>query len=150
MRSNLSFLLNGPEQPRLPRYARNDRMLPYEAISLFCLPALDKRDRTALLHCHCVERSRLSLRACEAISLFCLTGPNKRDCRASLAMTGCSLTKQSLFCALPALNKRDCRAALGGLRFVIASLRSNLSFLLASPEQSRLPRCARNDKIKSQ
>ena len=65
----------------------------------FVLLSPNNRDYHPLLHCHCEERSRLSLRACEAISLFCLPGLNNRDCRATLAMTGCSLAKQSLFSA---------------------------------------------------
>jgi len=97
------------------------------------------------------------LRACEAISLFCLPALDNRDRRVTLAMTQlachCEPAKQSLFSVcqpftteIAALRSRPRKGALTGV-FVIASLRSNLSFLFASPGQPRSPRYARDDTI---
>ena len=102
----------------MTRYNRNCRAAlamtaeePCEAISFFCLPALNTRDRQALLYCHCEPAKQSLFSACQPwtteIATFLAMTRYNRDCRAALAMTAeepCEAI--SLFC-LPALNTRD-------------------------------------------
>ena len=153
LRSNLAFLFATPAQPRSPRFARDDKkMRACEAISpeschcearsnlafLFGLPEQPRSPRSARDDKNSVIaslRSNLSFVRCEAsLSL--------RACEAISLLTVCPhwTTEFATYLCLA-------KAPLGGASyFVIASLRSNLSFLFGLPEQPRSPRSARDDK----
>ena len=127
LRSNLVFIFISKGQSRSPRYARDDRMT-CEAISPLSVCRPLTTEIAALL----------SLRACEAISLFCLPAPHNRDRFVPRDDSLRRAQRGNLsFLCLPSPDDRD-RCPV-----VIASLRSDLAFLFANPEQPRSLRSSR-------
>ena len=172
LRSNLSFLPASPGQPRSPRCARNDSRRTLRSNLFFCVasPGQPRSPGSFVLSLRACEaislltvcqrktteiatflamtrynrdcRAALAMTAekpCEAISLLTVCQRKTSEIATFLAMTGCSLTKQSLFSVCQPWTTEIARL----LCIVIASLRSNLSFLPASPGQPRSPRSSR-------